>query len=155
MEITYRQLTRDEAILLRKIDRSETIENVYYYRDGQLVLEKEKKFQCTNEWFQTKNVEPNILPGLYELFDAGGTIYGAFADGEFVGIAALARVASKTARGKRPGARGRRTEEPGLRPVELQLNRQAARLVQIHVIASARNRNRKLHAEAPPVRPAR
>ncbi len=88
MQIEYRQLSREEVILIRKIDRSETMDKFYIFRNGELVIE-EKRFECTNEWFQNRCVTPNILPGLRKLVDSGGVVFGAFAGDDFVGIAAL------------------------------------------------------------------
>ena len=41
MEINYRSLRLEEIVKYRKIDRSEVIDEIIYYRDGKLVLRKE------------------------------------------------------------------------------------------------------------------
>ena len=40
-KIIYRVLERDEIRKLNEIDRYEIVEEVYYFREGKLVLEKE------------------------------------------------------------------------------------------------------------------
>ena len=47
-KIEYRQITRTEINKLSQIDRTEIINDVYYVRDGALVLEKEHHDEFVN-----------------------------------------------------------------------------------------------------------
>ncbi len=88
MSIEFRKLARNEISLLRQIDRSETIDGIYYHKDGQLVLEKEHH-DVSNEWWQSQRIEPVIIPELERLLDSGGVAFGAFDGKGFAGIVAL------------------------------------------------------------------
>ena len=80
-----RELARDDIETLWGIDRSEVIENVYYLRDGALVLEAEN--------YDMKGWPPGeagwYTPILCDCLDRGGTFYGAFEGPEMVGAAVL------------------------------------------------------------------
>ena len=80
-----RELAREEIETIWEIDRSETIDNVYQLQDGELVLRAEHLDVAG--W---DPCEPGLYgPILYDCFDRGGTIYGAFEGSEMVGEAAL------------------------------------------------------------------
>lgn len=80
-----RELARDEIDLLWSIDRSETIDQVYYRRDGELVLE--------TEHHDVKGWPPGAVeahtPRLRDCYDRGGTFWGAFAGSLLVGVVVL------------------------------------------------------------------
>lgn len=85
MTITYRQLGIADTEHYREIDRSELIEEVYYLREGLLVLEPER--------YDMKGFPPEELERLITrqkaILAAGGTVFGGF-DGEIlVGIASI------------------------------------------------------------------
>jgi len=83
--VIIRELARDEIKTIWGIDRSEAIENVYYLRDGALVLE--------TEYYDVKGWPPGeaelYTPILCDCFDRGGTFYGAFEGSEMVGAVVL------------------------------------------------------------------
>lgn len=85
MDIAYRQLAAEEIHRFREIDRSELIEEVYYLRDGVLVLERER--------YDLKGFPPGELEALIArqeaLLAAGGTAFGAFDGPTLAGIASL------------------------------------------------------------------
>ena len=94
MPITYRELGREEIVLLKEIDRSEVIDAIYYYREGKLELE--------NEYYDMKGFPPGeldkIIDRLAVLLDEGGSIIGAFdGDGKIVRMTAV----EKRLRGRR------------------------------------------------------
>ncbi|MBM7613792.1 GNAT family N-acetyltransferase [Alkaliphilus hydrothermalis] len=81
----YRELKREELQLFIKIDRREIIEGIYYFRDGELVLEK--------EYFDVKGFPPDeqedILERLIKIHEEAGYIAGAFDGDQLVGITSL------------------------------------------------------------------
>ncbi len=81
----YRILTRDEIQELRNIDRGEKIEKFYYIEDGKLKLKREF---CDVKGWRQKELE-SLIERLYDLYDRGGSIYGAVSDSNIVGMAAL------------------------------------------------------------------
>ena len=80
-----RALRRDEIPLVWQIDRREIIENVYYLRDGKLVLEP--------EYFDAQGWPPNeakhYTPILTDCFDRGGFFWGAFEADKIIGVSVL------------------------------------------------------------------
>jgi predicted N-acetyltransferase YhbS len=80
-----RELARDEIEDIWGIDRSETIENVYYLRDKALVLEAEH--YDMPGW--PPGEAERYTPILCDCFDRDGTFYGAFEGSEMVGVAVL------------------------------------------------------------------
>jgi predicted N-acetyltransferase YhbS len=84
MDFKIRELTRDEIERVWEIDRSEVIEGIYYFREGELVLE--------NEYYDMRGWPPGeseiYTPILRDCFDRGGTFFGAF-DGEAIVGAAI------------------------------------------------------------------
>ncbi len=80
-----RYLERDEVPLVWQIDRREVIHNIYYMRDGELVL--------IPEYYDMQGWPPgeaeHYTPILLDCFDRGGTFWGVFEDGNIVGTAIL------------------------------------------------------------------
>jgi len=83
--VIIRELAREEIETIWGIDRSEVIENVYYMRDGALVLEAEDYHM--REW--PPGEAELYTPILSDCLDRGGTFYGAFEGSEMVGAAVL------------------------------------------------------------------
>lgn len=81
----FRLLEENEFILLGEIDRSEIVEEMYYFRNGELEL--------ANEYHDVKGWDLNELRSyiarLQDIYNRKGTIYGAFDNGKIVGLAAL------------------------------------------------------------------
>ena len=84
-KIEYRQLSRKEINKLSQIDRTEIINDVYYMRDGALVLEKEH--HDVPEWSETE--KQRRIEGLQKVFDKGATFNGAFDGNSLVGMSVL------------------------------------------------------------------
>jgi GNAT superfamily N-acetyltransferase len=78
-------LKKEEIKLLREIDRREIIEEVYYYDNGNLRLEKE--FYDVNE-FPCSEFEDLIIR-LEDDFGNGGVVVGAFDKNKIIGMTAL------------------------------------------------------------------
>jgi predicted N-acetyltransferase YhbS len=80
-----RSLERDEISLVWQIDRREVIHNIYYLRDGELVL--------FPDYFDAQGWPPgeaeHYTPILLDCFDRGGTFWGAFENENIVGVAVL------------------------------------------------------------------
>lgn len=83
MEI--RALKREEINNIRDIDRSEIINQLYYYKNGELVLKK--KYYNISEWHP--NEIEKTIDNLYYLYDRGGTFFGIFQEERIIGIVAL------------------------------------------------------------------
>jgi predicted N-acetyltransferase YhbS len=83
--MNIRLLQRDEIPLLWQIDRREIVENIYYLRDGELVLKP--------EYFDIQGWPPGeaelYTPMLLDCYDRGGTFWGAFEKDTLVGAAIL------------------------------------------------------------------
>ena len=88
MFIQYRQLDQDQVKFIKRIDRSENVEKVYYHRDGQLVLENESII-ISNEWWLNEEVIKTIQPRVESIAENGGYVLGAFDERKIVGICAL------------------------------------------------------------------
>jgi predicted N-acetyltransferase YhbS len=80
-----RPLERDEVETVWSIDRREVIENIYYLEDGELVLREEH--YDMQDW--PPGEAEQYTPILLDCFDRGGAFYGAFEDGELVGVVVL------------------------------------------------------------------
>ena len=80
-----RELRREEVEEIWTIDRSEVIENIYYYRDGKLVLQPEY-YQMTG-W--PPGEAAHYTPILLDCYDRGGWFYGIFDGEQLIGIAVL------------------------------------------------------------------
>ena len=84
-KIEYRKLSREEINKLSQIDRTEIINDVYYMRDGALVLEKEH--YDVPEWSEAD--KQRRIEGLQKVFDKGATFFGAFDGNTLVGMSVL------------------------------------------------------------------
>jgi predicted N-acetyltransferase YhbS len=80
-----RKIKRGDIELIRRIDRSEIIDDIYYFRDKGLVLERE---HYDIPGWDPDELNSNIAH-IYEVFDRGGTIYGAFENTEIIGVSVL------------------------------------------------------------------
>jgi predicted N-acetyltransferase YhbS len=81
----YRVMTEDELKRVTELDRREIIDAVYYYRNGSLDLVKEH--WDVPEWsFREKKQK---IESLREVYNRGGTIFGAFDESRLVGVIAL------------------------------------------------------------------
>jgi predicted N-acetyltransferase YhbS len=80
-----RELHRDEIEKIWTIDRGEVVENIYYLREGKLVLQP--------EYYDIKGWPPgeqeNYTRLLVDCFDRGGTFLGAYNGEELVGVTIL------------------------------------------------------------------
>jgi predicted N-acetyltransferase YhbS len=80
-----RTLRKEEIEKARNIDRSEVIEQIYYLKDDQLILE--------DEFYHIKGWNPSELEQstehLHDINDRNGTILGAFDGNRLVAISAL------------------------------------------------------------------
>ena len=83
--MNIRLLQRGEIPLIWQIDRSEVIENVYYLRDGKLVLEPE---HYDMQGWPPGEVEL-YTPHLLDCYDRGGTFWGAFENDTLIGVSIL------------------------------------------------------------------
>lgn len=83
--MNYRILTREEIQGLRNIHRGEKIENFYYIKDDKLKLKNEF---CNVGGWDPEELE-SLIKRLYELYDRGGAIYGAFINRSIVGMVAI------------------------------------------------------------------
>lgn len=81
----YRKLSKEENSRLSEIDRSEVVERIYSYKDGELMIEEE--FYDIKGWYE--NELQDYIKILNDIADREGTIYGAFEGSEICGIAAL------------------------------------------------------------------
>lgn len=80
-----REINRKDIEKVRNLNRKEIIEQLYYYKEGLLVLKDE--FYDIRDW-NIDELEQNIKD-LYDLHDRGGIFYGAFIDHKLIGIIAL------------------------------------------------------------------
>ncbi|GAJ06623.1 unnamed protein product [marine sediment metagenome] len=80
-----RDIKREEIKEVRELDKNEIVKQIYYYRNGRLVLEDE--YYDIKSW----NLEEleRIIRDLYDLYDRGGVFYGAFKNHKLIGIIAL------------------------------------------------------------------
>jgi GNAT superfamily N-acetyltransferase len=83
--LEIRTLNRTEIALLNQIDRTESIEQVYYYRGGELVLENE--VHQVPDWQLQEKAQR--VAALQASFDRGATFFGAFDGPVLVGMAVL------------------------------------------------------------------
>ncbi|WP_026477807.1 GNAT family N-acetyltransferase [Alkaliphilus transvaalensis] len=81
----FRRVKDDEINLFLTIDRQEVIEEIYYFRNGELILEKE----YYNMMGFPPGEQEDILKRLYDLHHTGGIIIGAFDENRLVGITSL------------------------------------------------------------------
>jgi predicted N-acetyltransferase YhbS len=83
--MNIRLLQREEIPLLWQIDRREVIENIYYLREGRLVLEPE---HFDIQGWPSGEAEL-YTPILLDCYDRGGAFWGAFEDNRLIGTAIL------------------------------------------------------------------
>jgi predicted N-acetyltransferase YhbS len=83
--MNLRLLQHDEIPLIWQIDRREVIDNVYYLRDGKLVLEPE---HYDMQGWPPGEAE-HYTPILLDCYDRGGTVWGAFENDILIGVAIL------------------------------------------------------------------
>jgi predicted N-acetyltransferase YhbS len=83
--ISGRNLSRDEIEQIWSIDRSEVIEAVYYYENGELVLKRE---HYTMRGWPPGEAE-RYMPVLDACYDQGGWFYGLYDNHRLVGVAVL------------------------------------------------------------------
>ena len=76
-----RELSREEIETVWRIDRREVIDHIYYWRDGELVLEEEH--YDMQGW--PPGEPEQYTPILLDCFDRGGTFYGAFEGAHVLG----------------------------------------------------------------------
>ncbi len=81
----YHLLNKEEVNRMTEIDRTEVINNIYYYKESKLDL-KEEHWQIPR-WNQ-QQIQTHII-SLLDIDDKGGQIFGAFMDSRLVGIIAL------------------------------------------------------------------
>jgi GNAT superfamily N-acetyltransferase len=82
MMISYRQISRNEIHLLNQIDRTETIERVYYPDGDQLILHDEH--WDVPDWAPDNKKER--IAALQADYDRGATAFGAFAGDRLIGM---------------------------------------------------------------------
>ena len=80
-----RILKREEIEKVRDIDRSEIVEEDYYFKDGQLTLKK--VFYDIKGW-DPLELEENIKH-LYDIYDRKGALLGAFDGDQLIAVSAL------------------------------------------------------------------
>jgi len=83
--MVYRTLERNEIKKLKEIDNSEEVYYNYRLENGILEL---FQYYCQIPRFSEENLVGK-LNDLYNLYDRGGTIFGAFDDKKLVGIVSL------------------------------------------------------------------
>ncbi len=84
--VEFRTLKRWEIERIwQDIDRRELVESIYRLKDGKLVLER-IDFDVPG-W--PAGEEEKYKPILQDCFDRGGLFYGAFSDGQLVGVVVL------------------------------------------------------------------
>ena len=80
-----RELSRSEVPYIWQIDRSEVVENIYYLKDGKLVLKSEH-----HDMHGWPSGEPeHYTPILLDCFDRGGHFWGAFSGELLIGTVVL------------------------------------------------------------------
>jgi len=83
--MNFRSIERNEIEKIRNLDRSEIIDQIYYYKNDELILVDEH--HDISGW-EPKNLE-EIVSNLYFNYDRKATIYGAFEDTKMIGLVAL------------------------------------------------------------------
>jgi len=80
-----RSLKREEIEKVRDLDRSEIVEEIYCFNEGQLTLKD--VFYDIKGW-NPSELEENIKH-LYDLYDRNGTLIGAFDGARLIAVSAL------------------------------------------------------------------
>jgi predicted N-acetyltransferase YhbS len=83
--ITKRELSRDQIPHVWSLDRSEVIDNIYYYENSELVLKPE---HYDMHGWPPGEPEHN-MPGMLDCFDRGGWFCGLFDDDKLIGAVVL------------------------------------------------------------------
>ena len=83
--MNIRLLHRDEIPLIWQIDRREVIDNLYYLREGKLVLEPEHYDMLGWPPGEAEHYTPILL----DCYDRSGMFWGAFEQGLLVGVSVL------------------------------------------------------------------
>jgi predicted N-acetyltransferase YhbS len=83
--MNIRLLHHDEIPLIWQIDRREVIENIYYLRDGKLVLEPE---HYDMQGWPPGEAE-HYTPILMDCYERGGMFWGVFEGERLIGVAIL------------------------------------------------------------------
>jgi predicted N-acetyltransferase YhbS len=83
----YKLLNEEEIKKIGEIDRTETIEYIYYFRESKLQLVKEF---CEVPNWRYEEIQSHIS-SLTDLFNRGGFIFGAFDNSNLTGIISLER----------------------------------------------------------------
>ena len=83
--MNIRLLQRDEVPLIWQIDRREVVENIYYLRDGEIILKP--------DYFDIQGWPPGeaelYTPMLLDCYDRSGMFWGAFENNLLIGAAIL------------------------------------------------------------------
>lgn len=85
MKLTFRELKKAELIIIKEIDRSETIHEIYEYTNGELVLKPE---HCVVTAFEPKELE-YIIKSQNNILLEGGKVIGAFEGDTIAGVASV------------------------------------------------------------------
>lgn len=83
--LTYRELKQNELVTIKKIDRSETIHEIYEYTNRELILKIE---YCVVTAFEPKELD-YIIKSQNRIFEEGGKVIGAFDGDTIVGVASV------------------------------------------------------------------
>jgi predicted N-acetyltransferase YhbS len=83
--MNIRELQREEIEKIWTIDRGEVIENIYYFQNGNLILQPEH--YDLQGWPPGESEQ--YMPILLDCFNRGGTFYGAFQNEELRGVVVL------------------------------------------------------------------
>jgi predicted N-acetyltransferase YhbS len=85
LELNYRILRKNEINKVKEIDRRDFSEEICKIRDGKIEIVKEI---FEHKGFSSEQFD-QIIKSLENLYDNGGTIFGAFDNSTLVGISAL------------------------------------------------------------------
>lgn len=83
--LTYKEMSVDKAEHIRHIDRSEIIEKMYKYEDGEL-KEEQTGYECSN-WGENDYLE--MISRYKNELTNGGTAFGAYDGEKLVGFGVL------------------------------------------------------------------
>ena len=92
----YRTVSREEIVQLHELDRTETIDRVYYVDNGKLCLREEH--WDVGEW--SAEEKQRRIAELQAGYDAGDTLFGAFDGPTLVGLSVLDQYTSKQVAGR-------------------------------------------------------
>jgi len=83
--IDFRELEREEIYLFSQIDRTETVDGIYYLQDGEYSMAAEH--HDVPKWSDAFKQEK--ISRLLEVYDSGASVYGAFDGDVLVGMSML------------------------------------------------------------------